>query len=134
EVTRLLLRTSMLERVSGPLADRLTGSAGSERILWALEDAGAFVVALDAERLWFRYHHLFADLLMLELRRTAPEELPALHTIAAQWLAEHGHPAGAIRHAQAAESWDLAARLLGDNWFGFVLDGRIATRRELLSG
>jgi LuxR family maltose regulon positive regulatory protein len=134
EVSRLLLRTSILERVSGPLADRLTGSSGSERILWELEDAGAFVVSLDAERSWFRYHHLFADLLALELRRTAPEELPGLHTIAAEWLAERGHPVEAIRHAQAAEAWDLATRLLADNWFGFVLDGRIATRHELLSG
>jgi LuxR family transcriptional regulator, maltose regulon positive regulatory protein len=134
EVTRLLLRTSILERVSGPLGDRLTGGSGSERILWALEDAGAFVVALDAERSWFRYHHLFADLLALELRRTAPQELPALHTIAAEWLAEHGDPVEAVRHARAAENWGLATRLLADNWFGLELDGRIATRRELLSG
>jgi LuxR family maltose regulon positive regulatory protein len=134
EVSRLLLRTSILERVSAALADRLTGGSGSERILWALEDAGAFVVSLDAERSWFRYHHLFADLLALELRRTAPHELPTLHTIAAQWLSEHGHPVEAIRHAQAAANWGLAAQLLADNWFGFVLDGRIATRHELLSG
>ena len=134
EVSRLLLRTSILERVSGPLADRLTGCSGSERILWELEDAGAFVVSLDAERSWFRYHHLFADLLALELRRTAPQELPGLHTIAAEWLAEHGHPVEAIRHAQAAENWGLAARLLADNWRSMYLDGRIATRRELLSG
>jgi LuxR family maltose regulon positive regulatory protein len=134
EVARLLLRTSILERVSGPLADRLTGGSGSERILWALEDAGAFVVSLDAERSWFRYHHLFADLLALELRRTAPEELPGLHTVAAEWLAEHGHAVQAIRHAQAAENWDLAARLLADTWRFLFLDGRIATARELLSG
>ena len=133
EISRLLLRTSILERVSGPLADRLTGCSGSERILWALEDAGAFVVSLDAERSWFRYHHLFADLLTLELRRTAPQELPGLHTIAAEWLAEHGHPVQAIRHAQAAENWDLAARLLADHWRSMYLNGRIATRRELLS-
>jgi LuxR family maltose regulon positive regulatory protein len=133
EVARLLLRTSILERVSGALADRLTGSTGSERILWQLEDAGAFVVSLDAERSWFRYHHLFADLLALELRRTAPQEVPGLHTIAAEWLAGHGHPAQAIRHAQEAENWDLAARLLADNWFGLELDGRLATARELLS-
>jgi LuxR family maltose regulon positive regulatory protein len=133
EVSRLLLRTSILERVSGPLADRLTGCSGSERILWELEDAGAFVVSLDAERTWFRYHHLFADLLALELRRTAPQELPGLHTIAAEWLAEHGHRVEAIRHAQAAEDWGLATRLLADNWFGFELDGRRATARELLS-
>jgi LuxR family transcriptional regulator, maltose regulon positive regulatory protein len=133
QVTRLLLRTSILERVSGPLADRLTGRPGSERILWELEDAGAFVVSVDAERSWFRYHHLFADLLALELRRTAPEELPALHTAAAEWLAEHGHPVEAVRHAQAAQNWDLAARLLADNWRSMYLDGRLATRRELLS-
>jgi LuxR family transcriptional regulator, maltose regulon positive regulatory protein len=132
EVTRLLLRTSILERVSGPLADRLSGGSGSERILWDLEDAGAFVVSLDAERSWFRYHHLFADLLALELQRTAPQELPALHTIAAEWLAEHGHPVEAIRHAQAAEDWGLATRLLADNWFGLELDGRRATCRQLL--
>jgi LuxR family maltose regulon positive regulatory protein len=133
EVTRLLLRTSILERVSGALADRLTGGSGSERILWELEDAGAFVVSLDAERSWFRYHHLFADLLALELRRTAPQELPGLHTIAAEWLAEHGHPVQAIRHAQAAENWGLAARLLADNWRLMYLDGASATARELLS-
>jgi len=129
-----LLRTSILERVSAPLADRLTGSWGSERILWELEDAGAFVVSLDAERSWFRYHHLFADLLALELRRTAPQELPGLHTLAAEWLAEHGDPVEAIRHAQAAENWSLAARLLADNWTSMYLDGRLATRCELLSG
>ncbi|MGH9293886.1 MAG: LuxR C-terminal-related transcriptional regulator, partial [Acidimicrobiales bacterium] len=122
------------ERVSGPLADRLTGSSGSYRILAGLEDAGAFVVAVDPERTWFRYHHLFGDLLTLELRRTAPEELPGLHTIAAEWLAGHGHPVEAIRHAQAAENWGLAARLLADNWLGLYFDGRFATRRELLSG
>jgi LuxR family transcriptional regulator, maltose regulon positive regulatory protein len=134
EVTRLLLRTSILERVSGPLADRLTGCSGSERILWALEDAGAFVVAVDPERSWFRYHSLFADLLALELRRTAPRELPGLHTIAAEWLAEHGQLVEAIRHAQAAENWALATRLLADNWLG-LFDGRfgVETIRELLS-
>src|SRR5262249_6243565 len=124
EVTRLLLRTSILERVSGPLADRLTGRSGSERILMELEDAGAFVVALDPERTWCRYHSLSADLLRLELRRAAPQERPELHSAAAEWLAEHGHPVEAIRHAQAAEDWGLAAHLLADNWFALYLDGR----------
>jgi LuxR family maltose regulon positive regulatory protein len=133
EVRRLLLRTSVLERVSGPLADRLTGASGSERILMELEDAGAFVVAVDPERTWFRYHHLFADLLALELRRTAPEELPRLHAAAAGWFAQSGYPVEAVRHAQAAEDWGLAARLLADNWRGLYLDGRLATADELLS-
>jgi len=133
EVTRMLLRTSVLERVSGPLADRLTGNSGSQRILMELEDASAFVVALDRERSWFRYHHLFADLLALELRRTMPQELPGLHTVAAEWFAAHGDPVEAVRHAQRAESWGFAAQLLADSWFGLYLDGRLATARELLS-
>jgi LuxR family transcriptional regulator, maltose regulon positive regulatory protein len=133
EMSRLLLLTSVLERVSAPLADRLTGRPGSERILLELEDAGAFVVALDEERSWFRYHHLFADLLALELRRTMPDQLTGLHTIAADWFAEHGYPADAIRHAQAAENWGLAARLLADNWVPMYLGGRLATARELMS-
>jgi DNA-binding CsgD family transcriptional regulator len=91
EVQRLLLRTSILDRVNGELADLLTSRAGSERILLDLEDANAFVVSLDGERTWFRYHHLFADLLRLQLRRTLPEEVPTLHRRAAEWLKEHGH-------------------------------------------
>ena len=76
DVKDLLLRTSLLDRVNGELADLLTGRPGSERTLLELEDANAFVVSLDPERTWFRYHHLFADLLRLELRRTLPEEAP----------------------------------------------------------
>jgi LuxR family maltose regulon positive regulatory protein len=79
DVQDLLLRTSLLDRVNGELADVLTGRPGSERILLELADANTFVVPLDAERTWFRYHHLFGDLLRLELRRTLPAEMPALH-------------------------------------------------------
>ena len=103
DVRRLLLRTSVLERVSGPLADALAG-AWRERVLQELEVANAFVVSLDAGRSWFRYHHLFADLLQLELRRTAPGEVTGLHQVAAQWFAEHGFAVEAIRHAQAART------------------------------
>jgi LuxR family transcriptional regulator, maltose regulon positive regulatory protein len=110
EVRRLLLRTSLLGRVNGELADLLTGSSGSERILQDLEEAGAFVVSLDGDRSWFRYHRLFADLLQLELRHSEPGELPALHATAAGWYAGHGHPAEAAHHAQAAGEWGLAAQ------------------------
>jgi LuxR family transcriptional regulator, maltose regulon positive regulatory protein len=133
EARRLLLRTSVLERVSGPLADALTGSSGGERILQDLEQAGAFVVSLDAGRSWFRYHQLFADLLQLELRRTEPTERAALHRAAAAWLAEHGHPLEAVRQAQAAEDWGMAARLLSDHWLDLYLAGRGATLVELLA-
>jgi LuxR family maltose regulon positive regulatory protein len=134
DVTRLLLRTSILERVTGPLADVLTGGSGGERILQELEQANAFVVALDARRSWFRYHRMFADLLQLELRRSEAGELRALHGAAAEWLAKHGHPIEAIRHFQAAESWSLAARLLSDNWWSLALNGQAATAHELLRG
>ena len=134
EVRQLLLRTSVLERVSGPLADVLTGRPGGERILQDLEQAGAFVVSLDGRRSWFRYHRLFADLLQLELRRTEPNERAALHGAAAGWLAGHGHPVEAIRQAQAAEDWELAARMLSDHWLDLYLGGRVATLVELLAG
>jgi LuxR family transcriptional regulator, maltose regulon positive regulatory protein len=133
EVRRLLLRTSMLERVSGDLADLLTGGSDAERILQDLEDAGAFVVSLDGRRSWFRYHRLFADLLQLELRHTEPGGLPALHAAAAKWYAGHGYPAEAVRHAQAAQDWSVAARLLSDHWADLDLGGHAATARELLA-
>ena len=133
EVRRLLLRTSVLDRVSGPLADALTSSSGGERILQDLEQAGAFVVSLDAGRSWFRYHQLFADLLQLELRRTEPNERDALHRTAAAWLAGHGHPVEAVRQAQAAQDWGMAARLLSDHWLDLYLSGRGATLVELLA-
>ena len=78
-VRQLLLRTSILERVCGQLADRLTGASGSERMLLELEDSNAFVVSVDRERSWFRYHPLFADLLVLELRRSEPDAIADLH-------------------------------------------------------
>jgi len=133
-VRRLLLRTSVLERVNGELADLLTGGSGGERALQQLEQAGAFVTALDARRSWFRYHQLFADLLQLELRGGAPAELPALHEAAGSWYADHGYPAEAVRHAQAAQDWGLAARVLSDHWVGLGLGGLGATALELLAG
>jgi LuxR family maltose regulon positive regulatory protein len=132
EVQQLLLRTSLLDRVNGELADLLTGHPGCERILLDLEDANAFVVSLDPARTWFRYHHLFADLLRLELRRRLPEELPALHRLAARWLIEHGEVVDAIRHTQAAGDWSDAARLLADHSFGLTLDGQAQTIESLL--
>jgi LuxR family maltose regulon positive regulatory protein len=131
-VKRLLLRTSVLERVSGPLADVLTGGATGERILQDLEDANAFVVSLDQARTWFRYHHLFADLLKLELRRTGATEIPILHATAAEWYAVHGHPIEAIRHGQAAGNWSFATRELSDHHLALQLNGQGATEHEFL--
>ena len=132
DVQDLLLRTSLLDRVNGELADLLTGRPGSERILLSLEDANAFVESLDPGRTWFRYHHLFADLLRLELRRTLPEEVPALHRRAAGWFTQHGQVAEAVRHIQAAGDWADAARLLADHSFSLTLDGQAQTMQALV--
>ncbi|MEU9150413.1 AAA family ATPase [Streptomyces sp. NPDC048417] len=102
DVQSLLLRTSVLDRVNGELADLLTGTTGSEGILLGLEDANAFTVSLDPGRTWFRYHRMFGDQLKLELRRTFPGDIPGLHRLAAHWLGEHGHAASAVGHLQAA--------------------------------
>jgi len=132
-VRRLLLRTSILDRVNGELAGLLTGDSGGERILQDLEAANAFTVALDPGRSWFRYHRLFADLLQLQLRRTEPDQVVALHERAAGWLAGHGYPVEAVRHAQAARDWGLAARVLADHWPGLYLDGQASTVHGLLA-
>jgi LuxR family transcriptional regulator, maltose regulon positive regulatory protein len=132
EVRRLLLRTSLLDRVNGELADLLTGATGSERILLDLADANAFVVSLDPGRTWFRYHRMFSGLLRLELRRTVPGDIPELHRLAAWWFAEHAETADAIRHLQAAGDWTDAARLLTDHALSLTLDGQAGTVAALL--
>lgn len=93
----------------------LTGRTGTEAILQRLEDQNAFVTALDAARTRFRYHHLFADLLRLELRRVAPATIPSLHRAAAAWHEREGDVLEAVRHYQAAADWAPAGRLLLDN-------------------
>jgi LuxR family maltose regulon positive regulatory protein len=132
EVQSLLLRTSLVDRMNGELADLLAGRAGSERTLLALEEANAFVVSLDARRTWFRYHQLLADFLRLELRRTFADEVPDLHRRAARWFAEHGDVVEAVQHMVAAGDWPDAARLVADHSFRWVLDGEAATIRAVL--
>lgn len=133
DVRDLLLRTSLLERVSGPLADVLTGGTGAEATLHRLEDQNAFVTALDAARSWFRYHHLFADLLRLELRRVAPATIPSLHRAAAAWHEHGGDVVEAVRHYQAAGDWAAAGRLLVDNYLALTMDGRGETLHALVA-
>ncbi len=132
-VRTLLLRTAVLDRINGELADMLTESTGSERILLELEDATAFVVSLDPERTWFRYHDIFGGLLRSELRRALAQEIPVLHRRAAHWFGERGYAAEAIGHLQAAGQWAQAAGMLADHALGLILDGRAGTVRALLS-
>ncbi len=124
EVQSMLLRTSLVDRMNGELADVLAGRSGSEQTLLELEEANAFVVSLDAQRTWFRYHQLLADFLRLELRRTLAHEVPDLHRRAALWFVEHGDVVEAVRHTLAAGDWPDAARLLADHLFSLTLDGQ----------
>lgn len=134
DVRRMLLHTSLLERVNGALADLLTGATGSQRILQKLEEENAFVVSLDAGRSAFRYHRLFADLLRLELERTEPDSVRELHRTAAEWYAQQGEVVEAVRHFQAAEDWTPAGRLLAEHSFGLWLAGLGATAHTLQTG
>ena len=131
-VRRLLVRASLLERVNGALGDLLTGDSGSEREFQILADEGDFVLALDASRRWFRFHHLFADLLSAELRNSEPDEIPRLHALAAGWFAEHGFVLEAISHAQATGEHGAAAGMLIEHYFSLVLDGHRDSARALL--
>jgi LuxR family maltose regulon positive regulatory protein len=132
EVQSMLLRTSLVDRVNGELADLLTGRSGSEQMLLELEDANAFVVSLDAQRTWFRYHQLLADFLRLELRRTLGDEVPDLRRRAARWFSDHGDIVEAVRHTLAAGDWHDAARLVADHSFRWVLDGQSGTISAVL--
>jgi LuxR family maltose regulon positive regulatory protein len=132
EVQSMLLRTSLVDRLNGELADVLTGRPGSEQTLLELEDANAFVVSLDAERNWFRYHQLLADFLRLELRRTLADELGEMHRRAGRWFADHGHVIEAVQHMLAAGDWRDGARLVADHSFRWVLDGEAGTISEVL--
>jgi ATP/maltotriose-dependent transcriptional regulator MalT len=112
QVVGFLLETSVLERLCGPLCDAVTGRTDSQGLLEALEGANLFVVPLDEERRWWRYHHLFADLLRARLAHERPERLPGLHRAAAAWHEEHGLADDAVRHALAAGEAAWAARLV----------------------
>ena len=133
EVRDLLLRTSVLDAVNGPLADELTGRAGSLRILEDLDEDNAFVAAVDVGRSWFRYHPMFAELLRRKLRRLDPALEAPLHRAAARWFERHGQAIEAVRHAQTAGDWAYAARLLADHQLDLTLDDRVAEVRDLLA-
>src|ERR671912_333514 len=111
-VRSFLLQTSILERLSGPLCDAVTGQEGSNALLEALERENLFVVPLDDRRHWFRYHHLFADVLRARLMEEQPDRAPTLHRRASEWYERNGSPTDAIRHALAAEDFERAAGLV----------------------
>ena len=112
EVREFLLRTAVLERLNGPLCDAVTGRADGTRMLEDLERDNLFVVPLDADRSWYRYHHLFGDVLHARLLAEHPDEVPDLHQRASAYYESLGFDPDAVRHALAAEDFDRAARLI----------------------
>ena len=130
---RFLLETSVLERLSGPLCDAVTGGAGGQEVLEALERANLFLVPLDEVRGWWRYHQLFADLLRARLLRADPARAAALHGKAAAWCERHGPPDEAVRHALAAGDAGWAARLVEQHAQARFVRGETATVQRWLA-
>jgi LuxR family maltose regulon positive regulatory protein len=148
QLRMFLLETSLLGRLSGPLCDAVTGREGSQALLEEAERAGLFVIPLDEVRGWWRYHHLFADLLRARLQQEQPGRLAQLHRHAAAWYAEHGMADDAIGHAAAAgemlwaariieQHFDLVHRILGeaatiDRWLSVLPAEVVRSRPRLL--
>ena len=111
-VRSFLYQTSILDRLSGPLCDAVTGQPGGKAMLDSLDRANLFLVPLDDRRRWYRYHHLFADVLHTHLLDEHPDQVAALHRQASRWWDRNGEPSQAIRHALAAGDVERAASLV----------------------
>ena len=111
-VQAFLLQTSILGRLSGPLCDAVTGQGGGKAMLEALDRGNLFLVPLDDRRRWYRYHHLFADVLQARLLDEQPGQVPGLHRRASAWYQQNGEPSVAIGHALAAGDFGRAADLV----------------------
>jgi LuxR family maltose regulon positive regulatory protein len=120
-VREFLLQTSILDHLSGGLCDAVTGRSDGQEMLEELEKENLFVIALDEERRWYRYHHLFADFLRSRLEREGPGRIKELHRRAAEWYEQNGRTSDAVGHALAAEDHeraaDLVERVIGEMWF-----------------
>ncbi len=127
EVREFLLRTGILGRFCAPLCDAVTGSGNAAQIIEILERENLFIVPLDDTRQWFRYHHLFAQVLRSELARTEPHSLATLHARASAWHRQSGSPDDAIGHALAARDLDGAVEVIASRWYSYADSGRMAT-------
>jgi LuxR family transcriptional regulator, maltose regulon positive regulatory protein len=130
---RFLTRTSVLDRMSGPLCDAVLEGKDAARKLERLEKLNVFVVPLDRHRGWYRYHRLFRDLLRSELEQREPELVPALNGRAARWCEAHGSPDAAISYAGLARETATVARLVGASALAVYHGGRLAMIESWLS-
>jgi LuxR family maltose regulon positive regulatory protein len=129
---RFLRRTSVLDRMCGPLCDAVLQDEGSAQELDKIERANLFLVPLDNRRQWYRYHHLFRDLLLRELAEHEPDLVRVLHRRAARWFEVHGDHESALEHAYAAGDMDRAAAILAAIAFPIYASGRVATLERWL--
>jgi len=127
ELRTFLLRTSILKRLSGPLCDAVVGRTGSAAVLSELERSNLLLVPLDTKREWYRYHHLFGDLLAHELEATDRDAVPVLHRRASDWYRDAGLIIDAADHATAAGDVDAAVEIVARHYEMFVDRGQIAT-------
>jgi LuxR family maltose regulon positive regulatory protein len=130
ELVSFLTRTAVLDRMSGPLCDAVLDTTGSGAVLASLEESNLLLVPLDRRGDWYRYHHLFRELLLAELDRREPGLVPALHRRAAGWWEANGMPESAIDHARAAGDADRVARLVWDLALPAYGAGRVDTARR----
>src|SRR5204863_5002397 len=127
------LQTSIVDSITGDLADALTGRTDGERVLQHLVSENVFISEVPGRRVSYRYHTLFLELLRAEVRRQLPRDVPRLHAVAARWLGERGKPREALQHAIAGGRWRLAADLLLEHWFTFLTTSDLDTMLELLN-
>jgi LuxR family transcriptional regulator, maltose regulon positive regulatory protein len=111
-VRSFLLQTAILDRLSGPLCDAVTGQPGGKARLETLQRRNFFIIPLDDKRQWYRYHHLFADVLRMHLMAEQPDQVPALYRRASEWYEQNGMVADAICHLLAARDFERAATLI----------------------
>ena len=116
EVRAFLLQTALLDRLQGSLCNAVTGSENGRQLLRQLEDDNLFLIPLDDKRQWYRYHHLFADVLQARALEIHPEQIPFLHQRASSWFAAHNLLPQAIKHALAAKQFERAASLIEQVW------------------
>ena len=130
DVVRFLTRTSIVPQLCPDLCAELTGRDDSARLLEAIEHENLFLAPLDDRREWYRYHHLFRELLEVELERREPHVLPELHRRAAAWFEAADHVADAVDHLISAGDVAGAADLAAQRWWPFYLTGRVWTARQ----
>jgi LuxR family maltose regulon positive regulatory protein len=128
-----LLETSILDRMSGPLCDAVTGRDDGQELLERLDGANLFVVPLDDERRWYRYHHLFADLLLRRLRQAQPDLVQELHRRAFDWYKDHHLHQDALHHAIAGQDFERAADLIEAVGIRVMARGALTTVRNWIT-